>query len=478
MKKYTMVFASVLMSALISVPAYAQTSEEDEGYNIEAHIEGISNSEIYLGFHYGNKQYIQDTTKLDENGHGVFSGEEKLQQGIYLIITPAKKYFELLIGEDQNFSFTTNQENFLETSEFKGSDINEKFNDYQKFMNRQNQKSQVLRDRLEKNEDNKDSTEVLKEQLQELDKEVKNNWKKIVENTPNTILASIVKAMQTPETPDFEIPDTAENQDSIRWVKRYRYHKNHYFDRLDLSDERLVRTPILHNKIQNYFDNIVLQDPDTVIKEVDRVIKLTDGNDETFEYITRFLLNEYQQSNIMGMDKVFVHIAEKYYLSGEADWVNENTLKQLQERVDRLKPNLIGNEAPDLKLPTIKSEFANLQDINSEYTVLYFWEPDCGHCKKTSPKLWELYEEYDRDQLEIFAVYTQTDEEEWKNYINDNEFDWINVWDPQHTSDFRSKYDIYSTPTIYLIDKNKRIIAKRIDHNSLKQMLEQKLDSE
>lgn len=476
MKQYIFLPVTFLLVILISTPAFTQSNEK-EGYRIEANLENLSNTELYLGFHHGNRQYIKDTTKLDDNGHGIFSGDEKLKQGIYLIITPEKKYFELLVGEDQQFSFSASPENFIETLDFEGSEVNEKFNDYQKFMSRQNQKSQELRNRLQANEENEDSTQILKEKIQELDQQVKKRWKDITDKNPNTILAAIVKSMQTPETPDFEIADTVENKDSARWVKRYQYHKDHYFDNLDLSDERLVRTPILYNKVHNYFENIVLQNPDTVIKEVDRVIDMTKDNEETFQFIARYLLNRYQESNIMGMDKVFVHIAEKYYLSGRADWVNQNMLQRLQDRVNKIKPNLIGKKAPELKLPTIDRKTANLHDIESEYTVIYFFEPDCSHCKKTSPKLWELYENYDRSQLEIFAVYTQTDEEEWKEYINENSFNWINVWDPQHTSGFRSKYDIYSTPTIYLIDKDNKIVAKRIDYKSLKQMLQQKIEN-
>jgi thiol-disulfide isomerase/thioredoxin len=177
----------------------------------------------------------------------------------------------------------------------------------------------------------------------------------------------------------------------------------------------------------------------------------------------------------MGMDKVFVHIAEKYYLSGEADWIGQESLTKLRERVNKIKPNIIGKKAPSLKLPTINNEFASLQDIDSKYTILYFWEPGCGHCKTVTPKLWEIYKKYNRDQLEIFAVYTQVNREKWMEYINDKGFDWVNTWDPQHTSNFRQKYDIYSTPTIYLINKDKEIIAKRIDYKSLEKMLEQKI---
>jgi thiol-disulfide isomerase/thioredoxin/uncharacterized coiled-coil protein SlyX len=448
-----------------------------QGYEIEVQLEGLKNSDLYLGFHYGNKQFIKDTIKLDENGHGIFSGKEPLQQGIYLVITPKKKYFEILVGENQHFSLKTNVNDFVHTLDFKNSEINEAFNEYQKFMIKQNRKSRALRKRLKNNKNNQDSTSIIKNKLQALDKEVKNKWNRLIEEHPNSLLTVVIRGMKNVEVPDFNIPGSAENQDSLRMQKRYQYYKSHYFDNIDLSDTRLVRTPILHNKIDHYFNNIVMQRPDSIISEINRVVKKTRGSEETFQYVVRYLLNHYQQSNIMGMDEVFVHVAEKYYLSGEADWVDSSMLSKLRDRVSKIKPNLIGKKAPELKMKTTSGEITSLRDLESQYILLYFWEPTCGHCKEITPKIYKLYQKYNRDQFKVFAVYTQTDKQEWMEYIDKKGFDWINVYDPQYLTNFRKKYDVYSTPTIYLLDKNKKIVAKRIGFESLEKMLEQKLGS-
>jgi len=473
--------AFVILITLLTLP-YISTSStfktkeiKKEGHKIEVTINGLKNTDLYLGFHYGNKQFLKDTVRLDENGKGVFQGNKKLDKGIYLIITPSKKYFEILVGKDQHFSLETNKSNFMENLKFEGSRINDAFNEYQKFMKAQNQLSRKYQKRLKANKENNDSTELLEQKLDELDKEVKAKWDDFIEENPNSMLSVIIKAMKNPETPEFKVPEDAENKDSIRWAKRYNYNKKHYFDNIDLADERLVRTPILHNKVKHYFDNILIQQPDSIIPEVDKVLNKAKENDETFEYIGRFLINHYQKSDIMGMDKVFVHIAENYYLSGDAHWIDSSSLKKLKERVQKIKPNLIGKTAPDLKLPQMSGGHAKLHDIESDYTILYFWEPGCSHCKKVTPKIYDIYNSYDRSTLEVFAVYTQVDKQAWEKYINKKEFDWINVYDPYNTSNFRQKYDIYSTPTIYLLNKDKEIVAKRISHQALKKMLEQKV---
>ena len=457
----------------IAISFSVQAQENNTGHNIEVTIKGLQNEQLFLGFHYGQKQFIQDTIQTDEKGHGVFQGKDKLQQGIYLVITPAKKYFEILIGKDQHFSIQTNINDFVNSMKIEGSEINQAFNEYQTYMMKQTQQSRRLQKQLRSQKENSEAAKAAQNELEQLDQQVKEKWNSLIETYPNTILAAIIKAMKTPEIPETKIPENASNPDSLKWANRYHYYRDHYFDNIDLSDERLVRTPILRNKLKHYFDNILIQQPDSIIPHADRLIAQAKPNEETFEYITRFLINHYQQSNIMGMDKVFVHLAEKYYLSGEADWIDSASLASLRERVRKIKPNLIGQIAPDLKLPKISGEYTRLHDVESDFIILYFWEPDCGHCKKTTPKIWDLYQQYDRNTLEVFAVYTQNDKQEWIKYINEKGFDWINAYDPYRSSNFRQKYDIYSTPTIYLLNDKKEIIAKRINHESLKRMLEQ-----
>jgi len=174
----------------------------------------------------------------------------------------------------------------------------------------------------------------------------------------------------------------------------------------------------------------------------------------------------------MGMDAVYVDLAEKYYLSGEATWADSSFLASLEDRVSKIKPNLIGKTGKDLIMETSAGEWVSLHEIDAKYTVLYFWEPNCGHCKEATPALYDIYRKYKEKGLEVFAVYTQDNDEEWLNYLNKNGFDWINVHDSTQNTYFRFYYDIYSTPVVYLLDEEKVIVAKRISVESLDKMLE------
>jgi thiol-disulfide isomerase/thioredoxin len=270
-----------------------------------------------------------------------------------------------------------------------------------------------------------------------------------------------MKAMLPVEIPEFNIPVGYLNPDSVRWIKNYNYNKNHYFDNIDLTDERLLRTPILYARLDAFFTNVLIQAPDTINKEIDKLIKKC-SNYKVFQFVSVYLFNHFRESQVMGHDAVMVKIADDIYLSGKADWITKEFKSDLRKQVDLIRPNLIGKTAQNIIMDSFKGVFVALDDVKKDFTVLYFWEPDCSHCKEATPKLKIYYDKPKDYSLEVFAVCTTSDKPKWTKYIEDNKLTWINGWDPKRTSHFDYYYNVQSTPTVYILDKNKKIIAKKL----------------
>jgi thiol-disulfide isomerase/thioredoxin len=468
---YRLKYIAVLIGIFLTSASQVFAS----GYNIRVRIDGLQDTTLLLAYHFGNRKYIKDTIQLDSGGSGVFRGDEALPGGIYLVVMPEMDYFELLIDREQDFSIETTHLEPVRNMQIKGSEENRKFIAYHRFMNEKQASSSALQKRIEQNRNHPDSMLYLQSRGRALDQEVQDYWNSIIENNPGTLLASLISAMKNPEIPEFEIPAGTSNPDSLKWTMGYDYNKSHYFDNIDFSDERLLRTPILHNKIENFFTRILIQQPAFIIPEAVRIVEMSKASNDVFQYVLVFLLNHFERSHIMGLDEVFVELAERYYLSGDATWVNTETLEKLRERVERLKPNLIGRKAAEMKMRTPEGSFASLHDTEAAYTIIYFYEPSCGHCKVVTPRLNKLYDKYRDSGLKIFAVYIYEDVKEWTEYIGTNNLDWINVFDPQNETYFRHYYDVYSTPTIYILDSEKTIIAKRIGIETVEQMMEELL---
>jgi thiol-disulfide isomerase/thioredoxin len=466
MKKFALL---IITTVFLSISAYAQ------GYKIEVQFDDLKDASIMLGYHFGDKKFVVDTAQVNSKGIAIFEGDSLLPGGMYIVILPQRSYFDFLLSHNQQFSLSTSTDKLLENLKFKGSPENTAFLNYQMFMNEKQKRMGDLRNQMQAVEGNADLEKKITDEINSLDLEVKKNWDVVIKDNPNTFLANIIRSLKPIDFPEFEIPANAKSPDSLRWVKSYQYNQNHFFDNIDLTDDRLIRTPFFQARVDAYFDRALLPIADTIILYGDRLIEKASESRRMYQFLISHLFSKYQNSSIMGMDAVFVHLAEKYYLTGKVEGINDGLKSRIADRVADLKPNLIGKIAPNVSMTDFNNKTHELHKIKAKATVVYFWEPNCSHCKKVTPQLNELYKKYKSQGLEVFAVYTQGETDSWKDYVTKNGLTWINVWDPFRVSQYHKLYDIYSTPIIYVLDKDKRIVAKRIGIESVERIIEEEL---
>jgi peroxiredoxin len=469
-------FTHSLALILFSSAAFAGTPD---GYNIKITAKGLkSDAMCQLARYYGDKQYIVDSAKVNDKGEVVFKGEEKWPQGVYIFVPPGKgRYFDFVMDEGQNFSIETDTADFIRSMKIKGSEENKFFYEYQNFMSGKSKQIEPLQTQYKRLKDtNKDSAKIIQEKMSVIDKEVKAYKNSFIKNNPNTFVAKLFKAMEEPEIPEAPILANGKKDSTFA----YRYFKSHYFDNFDLTDDRLLRSPIFHNKIKQYMDKLTPQIPDSISVSADYLIEKARPNQEVFKYLVYWLTYTYESSKIMGMDAVFVHMVDKYYVTKQAFWLDSAQHHKITKRGAELKPLLIGKRAPMINMPDSTGKYINLYDIKSKYTVVVFWDHDCGHCKKEIPKLYEAYtKKLKAKGVQVYAIETENKPQEWKKFLKENNLNWINV---QELDDYKRAvtkkiYDIYSTPVIYLLDENKIIKAKRIESEQLENLIDM-LDKE
>ena len=449
----------------LSVKSFSQ------GHKIDITVSGTADSTIYFAYYYGDKKFVYDTLKADKNGTIFVQGDDKLPGGVYLVVLPDYRYFEMLLSDDQEFSVKTKIGDLLPSLSFTGSEENSAFLEYQRLSIKINENNKALKAQQKANLTNLDSLFIIQDQLDENTKIIENYLNNLTTKYKGKFLGDLLNAMAPPDDPEIVLPEGTQNPDSVRIMINYGHLRDHYFDRVNFSNSNLIRTPILKNKLNQYFNRLLVQSPDSIMPQIDRVVKKAKVNSDMYQFVVVYALNNYLDNKIMGLDEVFVHIAEEYYIKDEAPWADSTFMVRLTDRVMKIKPNLIGRKAQDLKMETISGEWISLHQVDRKFIVIYFWEPNCGFCKEATPKLYEIYQKYRDKGMEVVAVYTQQDKEEWDKYINETGYDWINAWDPNQQTYFRFYYDVHSTPTLYLLDRDKTIIAKRIDMDSLDQMM-------
>ncbi len=463
-------FGILLAAMLMNISAFSQKS----GHNIHIIIDDYPDTLLFLVNYYGTTNQIKDTA-FSKKGDFVFKGDKALPGGIYLAVTGDRKYFEMLVDKEQHFSIHTKSGDFVNSAKIKGSKDNEEFYTYLKYLEKKDKERKAIEAEYKNKLEDKEAKKQMQEKLDKLNDEVKAYKNQIIKNKPETFLAAILRASKEPEIPT-ELPLNKDGKPDSTYI--YRYYKSHFFDGFNFSDERLLRSPIYAQKIKKYFTKVLLQHPDTLIKEADSIIALAKPNKETYKFCIWYFTYASETSEIMGLDAVFVHLVKKYYETGEAYWVNETVLKNITKRANTLDRLLIGKTAPNMIMIDTTADInhlVSLWGVKSPYTVVLFWDPDCGHCRHEIPLIRDwMNENADKYGVKVFAVCSDTSLVKWKNFLKEFKIkQWINVNGTRSaTENYHDLYDIISTPTIYLLDENKKILAKRLGSKQLEEFIE------
>lgn len=470
MKKIFSLFTIVILSAL---SLKATQLAEKEGFKIECNINGLEDGlKIQLGYHSGETKRLQDTAFVDNNKF-VFARKKSLPRGVYLVIIPEKGYFDLIIGDDQYFSLTANKDDFVNTMKFKGSQENTDF--YQLLKKSQPLKIQIQEKTKKFTADSctkemTSSCKTLKKEVLKLKEEVKDIEEKYIANNPNYLSSKMVKILHEVFVPDFkEVQD-----EDKRKEKRYFYYKKHFLDNVDFGETGLVRSPVLIGKVDQYFDQVVQKSCDSTNADVNRILSYADSK-TMYQTLLIHLATKYQKSKIMCFDCVKLNIFENHYLKDErVDWISEEQKKSIQEDVWKTEYNQCGDKAYPLEMADTNGVVHNLHDIKADYTIVYFFSATCGHCKKATPKLKTMYDEIkDTYNVEVFAVSIDRERGEYDKFLKKGMYSWINVIDTENKyTKYRTAYNVFSTPTIYILDKDKKIIAKKLDVEALQDFIE------
>ena len=453
------------LSLILCTAAFAAKAQS--GYNIKVKFTGLKDTVAYLGNYYGDKQYLQDTSRIDKNGLVVFSGKEKLPGGLYLVVTPRKTYFEIVVDKEQNFSLETDTADFIGSMKIKGSTDNELFYEYLRNGVTMQKQLMDLNKSLADKKTKADSTAVF-DQSKAINKQLEDYRSNFAAKHPNTLLAKLFNAIPEPTIPEAPVLPNGRKDSTFA----YRYYRAHFLDNVDLDDDRLLRTPIYHQKLNKYFTQVIPQIPDTISMEAVKITERAKSNPETFKYVVWWLTYHYETSKIMGMDAVFVHMVEKYYMTNQVTWVDSAQRVKIIQRAKDLAPTMLGNKAPALPLRDMYLNKVSTDEIKNPYVVMIFWDPTCGHCKKEIPKLDSLYKKSLKAMgVEVIAINLEGDQKQWMDYVKEHDLEWINLWDPYNESKFREKYDIKSTPVVFVLDKERKIRAKRISVEQVGEVL-------
>jgi len=436
------------------------TGFSQKEYKINFKINGLKDTLCLIANYYGNATYIKDTLKVDGQGRCIFKASPGLPKGIYILVITDKVYLDFVINNDHFFSIETDKSNPIENVKITGSPENRLFYDYLVYNKKKIEEAQALNKEIKKHPDQKDSTRLMSDRIDSINKEMIRYKYDLIKKNPTSFISFMLNAMKEPDSPPIpKLPDGRSDS-----TYPYRFYKTHYWDDTDFTDDRLLRTPVFHNKLQKFLDKVIIQNPDTLIKEIDIMVEKARPNAEMFKYLIWFMTYHYEISEIMGFDKIFVHLVDRYYVTGQTPWVHKTVVENMIKKANKLRPLLLGQKAPNMIMVDTSNQLVSLHNIDSKFIIILFWDPTCSHCELEIPKIKEIYDQNRENYgLSIFAVCSDSSLVKWKESIRKKKMNWINVDGPRTlTGNYHDQYDIISTPVIYILNERKEIIAKKL----------------
>lgn len=480
-----------LLLALVSVASMAHAQDERQ---LRFTINGTANDTIFLANYYGNKLYYSDTTVANAQGVAVFDRPSGYKAGVYAVVVPGPKYFELIVNEPV-VEMKSDTASLNEHLEVQRSVENELFQAYIRFLADRRKEADAIKAQQEATKD-PIAKGRFTERLQGLDSVILAYQHDLVAANPNTLVARIVKMSITPQQTEVYKADG-----SLDSAASYYNYRKRFWDNTDLKDPRNLRTPVFQNKFDEYIGKVIPQIPDTINKWADDLIRRMDDGGDLFKFAVNAITYKYETSDIMGMDAVFVHMAQTYYCSsggkpGRVDWMTADKLDKLCERARKQAPLIIGAPGKDIILPdTTEANWISYHKMPQKYVLVIFWDPHCGHCKKVLPGIHaEWKEKLKPMDVGVFAVAKATDStlfHDWKEFIRENDLDWTNVgltWNvyneaktaswkfiPKYTTieslNYADTWDVYSTPRFFLMDQDRKIVGKQLEVDQMAELI-------
>ncbi|MFH1160241.1 MAG: redoxin domain-containing protein [bacterium] len=430
-------------------------------FMLQGKIGNLPQKTLYLLNFYGEKNSVVDSTRTDADGTFSFSLPSSLAPGMYRLNWGKDKFIDLVFNRE-NIRLQTQAEYPGDSLRILESVENLLYYPYLALDRTNQMKLELLQPVLDYYPQQDPFYFQAAAEYEAIQEEQETRLDSLQEGNPGSYAIRIFALYRTPYLPASLPPKL-----------RLTYLKQHYFDRLNFNDSALLRSNAWANKAISYLalysDNRFTQKQleAEFIKAVTLMLNAASVNPEVFKFLLDYLVSGFDKYHF---EDVITYVAENF----QDPFACEDSERKsaLQKKLDTFKKIAIGQPAPDFELPDAKGKQVNLSSIPAEFTLVIFWSSECGHCMEILPKVKALYDAQKQKRYEILAVSIDTSRSAWLQVIKDEKLPWINA---SELKGFDSKpadlYNIYATPTMFLLDKDKKILAKPISYRELEAAL-------
>jgi len=448
--------------AIVVVLLFVNNLQSQE-FTINGSVPGTGDSKVYLMQIVGEKQTIVDTAIINETGSFEFAVKKGFPIGMYQIVGGVKQRIEIIFN-NENIRFVASGSENGDNVQIIESVENLIWYDYLYSKGLSQYKMDVIETVLTSYPESDDYYAVSEKKYKQVRDGFIEKTNDLSNNNPNTIASKFIKT-DRPVFAPIEL-----NQD-----QKQEYLIKHHFDNVDFNDTILLHSNLITSKIVSYFTLFqsagMKKDEfeDKLIIAVDTVLDKALVNQDVYESVVGFLIKGFET---IGFEKGLEHIAEQNQLDELC--VNTERKEKLENKLEIIKKLSIGKVAPDFSSTDFAGNEITLSEIKSETTILLFWASWCPHCTDIIPVLKEYYNADSPEKLQVVAISVDQNEEDYRNSLKEHGLDWINIAELKGWNGaVVEQYGVAATPTIFILDKDKKILAKPTNEASFRKEIDE-----
>ena len=462
----------ITISVLFSFVAFtavlqAQTAESSPKITIQ--VAGLQAGKAYLIGFFQDQRYRLDSTDVDASGKMTFQRKDLYPEGLVGVALPGNlSGLQLITDKTQQFTLSTRADDLVNAMQVSGSLENELLYQNLRFETQQQPKFQELAAALKTLAADSPAYKEAKARQDQLVAERKAHLDEIFKKYPQSFFTKFKKAGQNPDPKDVRNPDGSLN--SALQVYLFR---TAFWDGVDFTDDRLLNTPVIANKLRRYINELTVQDPDSINAAADFLVKKLPLKSEYYKFVVNWIVLNYEptKTSLMDHEAVYVHMVQSYFTADKAFWAIPDQIDALQQRAMEMQASLVGKKGPNVRAKDPNGQYRSIDEISAPYVVVFMFNPTCEHCIEQTPKLLKFYNEWKSKGVEIFGIALDTDENEWKGFIQKYGLPWINVFDPTNKSIYAT-YFVDITPEIYVLNPQRKIIGKNLKVEQIATIIE------
>jgi peroxiredoxin len=434
---------------------------------IEVFAQGLPAGKVRLVGTYGDQNFLADSAAVDETGHFVVRRSKPLEAGYYYFLVASGKNFSFLIDNNEQFvTMRLSMQDIAGTMQVTGSKSTELLYINQRFQMAQDPELGQIGETLRKVTPGSPEYVKARARQDELIGQRKAHLEEIYKANPNTLFTKFKRAGQNPDFIEIRKPNGT--IDTIRQVVSYR---NRFWDGVDFSDERLLRTPVIVNKLKRYIKELTPQNPDSIISVADPLIRKVMPHKPYFVFFSNWIALQYEntKTTVMGGEAVYVHIVRNFFTPQLATWDTPDNLDKLQKHVGEMEASLLGRKGPDVRAKDQNGVERGIYEKTAPIIVVFMFSPDCEHCQKDADEIERIYKSWKDRGVDFYGIAVNTTDAEWKAFIQEHKFTFTNVFDPTNRAIY-AKYFVDITPELYVLNKDRTIVAKNLHANQLEEI--------